>query len=159
MSKSVYIEWRNNGFWVYDVALGVLLKHLIDSATESVKRNPAPWLNQSIERWRVQAVVSDPGMYLDENWSTNQVQHFINLLEDCCESLSSRHAFSADEMQAWDILDGEGIDARGDNEFPTNVVMELGLAIVALLKGALPDPPDRTWWFYGTRTGRTTIEI
>ena len=35
MSQTQYVKYANRGFWAYDVALGVFLKHLIDAAETS----------------------------------------------------------------------------------------------------------------------------
>jgi hypothetical protein len=33
MSKTLFVHWRNNGFWAHDVGAAVFLKHLLDAAT------------------------------------------------------------------------------------------------------------------------------
>ena len=70
----------------------------------------------------------------------------------------TQESISAHEMEAWDLLDGEGVFARGASQFPTATVVELGRAIQALLSGTLPPAPEGTWWFYGVETGRSTIK-
>ena len=67
MSKTLFIKFRGNGFWAYDVATGIYLKHLIDAATRRESKENTDWLPACIEAWRT-IVVSDYGLYLDESW-------------------------------------------------------------------------------------------
>jgi hypothetical protein len=157
MSKTLYVRYRNAGFWAYDVAVGILLKHMIDCASAYSGRDDSGWLSECIARWRVNAVMSEYGLHLDEAWTQEQVQVILHLLDEACRSLETLEAISADEMEAWDILNGGGVYARGAVAFPTAPVVELACAIEALLAGTLPNAPEGTWWFYGVESGRTTI--
>jgi hypothetical protein len=47
MTATQYVEYANRGFWAYDVALGVFLKHLIDAAETSGQAQMA-WLLTAI---------------------------------------------------------------------------------------------------------------
>lgn len=157
MSKTKFVEYRGTGFWAYDVALGILLKHLIDAATDGNRTKDAPWLADCVKQWRVIAVISDYGLKFDDTWSSGQIEVISDLLTEACESLEGREFVSADDMATWDILEGRGVAARGDIHFPTAPVVELGKAIRALLNGGLQAAPDGTWWLYGTTIGRGTI--
>jgi hypothetical protein len=157
MSRTTFIEYRGDGIWAYDVAVGIFLKHLIDCASKFSGEADAAWLAECSDRWRVNAVVSDFGLNLDEGWSQDQLQVVLRLAEEACGVLQERAFISADEMGAWNILEGKGVFARGAAEFPTEPVVELGRAIQALLVGSLPAAPEGTWWLYGTETGRSTL--
>jgi hypothetical protein len=155
MSKTMFIDYRGEGFWAYDVAVGVLLKHLLDRAC---LRQPSAWLSDCIERWRVNAVISDLGVHLDSEWTDTQRQVVRALIEEACQELQKFEAFSADEAASWKIHYGEGIFSRGQAQIPTAPSIELGRAVSLLLEGALPPAPSGTWWFYGVPDGVTTIQ-
>src|SRR5262249_22499838 len=44
MSKTHYIQYRGDGFWGYDVAQGILLKHLADLAEARAGEPGLSWL-------------------------------------------------------------------------------------------------------------------
>ena len=156
MSQTQYVEYGAKGFWAYDVALGIFLKHLIDAAQAS-NQTDAEWLSRSIEWWRVVACVSDYGLTLDPDWSLAQRQTFMALAENACSGLAKRAAIPAEEITGWPLLDGARIFTRGETEVSTGPIVELGQAIIALVSGDLPEAPNGTRWFYGTPTGRRTI--
>jgi len=155
MSRTLFIDYKGEGFWAYDVAMGLFLKHLIDRAC---LRQPSAWLSGCIECWRVNAVVCDFGMHLDPKWTDTQREIIQTLIEEACQELQKFRAFSADEAASWKIHDGEGIFARGAAQIPTAPSIELGHGVGLLLDGALPATPSGTWWFYGLPNGVTTIQ-
>lgn len=156
MSKTKFVEFAGNGFWAYDVALGVFLKYVIDIAEASPKAGSV-WLSKRIPGWRVVACISDFGLRLDENRTATQRQFFIAFAEEACARLALRESIPAEEMLAWNVLNGKGIFPRGAKEVQTGPVIELGRAIIALILGELPEPPEDTAWLYGWPEGRSTI--
>jgi hypothetical protein len=157
MSQTQFVEYRQNGFWAYDVALGVFLKHLIDVAEEQSLWHDERWLAEAVRGWRVVACVNDYGLTLGEDWSAPQIATFVRLAREACVRVGRREGFLAVDMEAWSILEGRGVFARGASEVPSGPVVELGDAIVALIEGTLPAAPVGTAWFYGTPSGRCTI--
>jgi len=157
MSKTLFIKYGGDGFWAYDVAVGVFLKHLLDQACQQVVRQPLTWLIDSIERWRVDTVVSDLGLYLDPGWTHDQRRVVRTLIDQACEELEKSKAISAEEAASWKILDGRGVFSRGAAQILTAPAVELGRAIGLLLEGALPEAPLGSWWFYGGENGVSTI--
>lgn len=158
MSKSQYVEYADDGFWAYDVAIGVFLKHLIDVAERRTIEPENSWLSPCIEQWRINIIVSDYGLYLDETWSDTQRQTICELIDDACTQLRKRPSIPSDEMLGWDVLDGQGVDSRGAIQFPAAPVLELAQAVQALLCGTFPSAPEGHLWFYGTESGRTAIK-
>ena len=156
MSKTKFVRYREDGFWAYDVALGVFLKYLIDIAEASPQAGSV-WLSKRLPGWRVVACISDYGLRLDENRTAIQRHGFIAFAEEACARLALRESIPAAEMLAWNVLDGEGIFPRGAKEVQTGPVIELGRAIIALMSGELPEPPGNAAWCYGFPEGRTTI--
>jgi hypothetical protein len=156
VSKTQFVKYSNNGFWAYDVALGIFLKHLIDAA-EASDQADMPWLSDAMSWWRTVACISDYGLTLDEGWSEAQQQTFIALAEEACERLANRESIPAEEIVAWPLLDDLRIFPRGAMEVSTGPVVELGRAVIGLVSGTLPEPPTGTAWFYGTDGGRQTL--
>jgi hypothetical protein len=146
----------DEGFWAYDVAVGLLLKHLIDQAREHLHRSP--WLSECIEQWRVTALVSDYALCFGPAWTDEQRDLVHALIGKACRELEKSPAITAEVASSWKILDGAGIALRNALEFPTAPVVELGRAIQALMEGTLPRPPQGTWWLYGCEDGRTTLQ-
>lgn len=158
MSQTQPITYRRCGFWAYDVAAGVFLKYLIDAAQASEEAN-TPWLSEAVPQWRVQAAISDFGLTLDENWSAEQQQIIITLMEKACTALATRNSIPAEEIVSWSFVGDLHIHPRGAKEVLTAPVIELGRAIIALLHGELPEAPKGEAWFFGTPTGRSTIRM
>ena len=158
MSKTQYVKYADRGFWAYDVALGVFLKHLIDAA-ETSDQSKTAWLSAAISSWRVAACVGDYGLTLDAGWSASQRRDFIALAEDASTRLAKRPSIPAGEIVDWHILDELHIFPRGATEVLTASVVELGRAIIELVSGELPEAPDGTTWLYGTPAGRETLGL
>jgi hypothetical protein len=158
MSQTKFVDYGGEGFWAYDVALGVFLKHLIDVAEERAGKNEEEWPADSvIKSWRVAACIDPYGLSLGEGWSLSQTARFVSLAGEACARIRSRHGFLATEMESWSILDGEGVFARGANEVLAGPIAELGEAIVALVEGNLSAAPPGTVWLYGAPEGRRTL--
>src|SRR6267378_1916336 len=103
VSRTQFVEFGNDGFWAYDVALGVFLKHLIDAAEASGQTDPT-WLSGALWSWRV-ACISDFGLTLDADWSAAQRQTFVALAEEACARLATRESIPAEEIVHWQILE------------------------------------------------------
>lgn len=158
MSRTQPVTYAGRGFWAYDVALGILLKYLIDAAQVSGEAD-TPWLREAISCWRVWAVITDFGLPLDEHWSKDQRETFISLVKQACAAVSTRDFISADEIASWAFVDDRRIFPRGAKGVTTSPVVELGCAIIALVSGDLPEAPKGEAWFYGTPSGRSTIQM
>jgi len=158
MTATKGISFEGRFFWAYDVAAGVFLKHLIDEADAS-EHADEPWLSKAVSSWRVQAAITEFGLTLEEEWSSTQRQIFIKLAEGACKKLATRESIPAKEVANWPLVDELGIFPRSATEILTAPVIELGHAIIALMSGSLPRPPNGEAWFYGTPTGRSTIRM
>jgi hypothetical protein len=159
VSQTQFVEYRQSGFWAYDVALAIFLKHLIDVAEEQSFEHEETWLGEAVKWWRVVAGVNSYGLAISENWSASQIAVFVRLARDACVRIGRHESFMATEMEAWSILDGRGVFARGASEVLSGPIVELGEAIVALIEGKLPAAPAGEVWLYGTPAGRRTIAM
>jgi hypothetical protein len=159
MSRTIAVTYSDRGFWAYDVALDVFLKYLIDAAEACAEAN-TPWLSEAVSDWRVLVMVGAVhGLTLDENWSAEQRKTFIALAEKACTALATRDSIPAKEIVSWPFADNHRIDPRGAKEVFTAPVVELGRAITALLCSELPEAPEGEAWYFGTPTGRSTIQM
>ena len=137
----------------------MFLKHLIDVAEEHCLEQEERWLTKTVQRWRIVACVNSYGLALGEEWSAPQIATFLGLAREACLRIGRRESFAATEMEAWSILEGGGVFARGASEVASGPIVELGEAMVALLEGKLPPAPPGAAWFYGTPSGRCTIAM
>jgi hypothetical protein len=149
MSKNQGVGFEGRFIWAYDVAAGVFLKHLVDEA-ETSEHKYEPWLLEAVSHWRVQACISDFGITLKEQWSSEQRQIFIKLAEGACNKLATRETIPAEEVTSWRLGDDQPlyIELRGENEILSAPVIELGEAIITLVSGKLPGPPKGNAWRY-----------
>jgi hypothetical protein len=157
MSKTHFVEFRGQGFWAFDAVSGIFLKHLVDVAESRIADRHEPWLTEAVSHWRFNAVCGDCGLFLDENWSAEQVQLVRELATAACNLLSKRREISAEEMSSWSLFDGEGVFPRGYASITTASAVRLGRAIIQLLDGSLPESPRGTWWFFGTEDAPPTL--
>ena len=70
-------------------------------------------------------------------------------MEDACARLAKRASIPAEEIVGWPILDNLHIVPRGASEVDTTSIIELGRALIELVSGDLPEPPDGKIWIYG----------
>ncbi len=159
MSRSLYINFRDNGFWAYDVPSSVFLKFLIDAATERLASGTDLWLSNAIQNWRVSAAISDLSHYADDDWSQSQIDTVIGLCQTAVNAIRSGGDFPAREIESWQILDDQRIFTRGHDIVPCEPVARLGEAFIELLNNTLPEPPERHWWFFTLDENPDTIAM
>ena len=156
MSKHIAIHFKEETIWAYDVYVSVLLKFVLDSAVDQIKSNESNWLKESIENWKVNAVVSDFGVYLNENLTTKQLLEVKTIINQACLKLSTKTILLKEEIERWSIIDHQGIDLREEKKIQTKYIIELGEAFRDLLEGTLAQTPEGCFWYYGVN-GKITI--
>ena len=156
MTKTLFVQYRDNGFWAYDVGLSVFLKHLIDAAGSCMATPEDTWLRDVVASWQSGTVACNLGFLIEDTWSPAETKLFVRLAEEACKSLEKRDAISAEEVASWPTVDGQQIFLRGASEVLTGPILELGRAMIELVRGTLPRPPHGTLWTYGTPDGRST---
>lgn len=147
MSRTVYFEFHGEGFWAYDVASGILAQELMEAAVASLRAHP--WLQHDVEHWAANAVVSDFGFHLNENWNAQELRVIVGLLDSLTHRLRTQSDFPSKTY---------GTDFRGAETFPTEPVVQLADATGDLLNGTLRRPPPGHWWFYGLVDGPRTLK-
>ena len=147
MSKRHYVQFREDGFWAFDVVSSVLLKHVIDLAAPRVEGRE--WLAEAVHYWQVCTAYTDLALFFEGEWSADQVGEVRGLFAAACDAIAAREEIPAAEVESWPAVDGLTLFARGLPAVPTKPVVNLGRAIIQLFDGTLPDPPPGTWWFFG----------
>ena len=148
MSKTLYVDFRNNGFWAFDVVSSVFLKYLIDAANEHLAQGGDEWLTDAISHWRFNAECSDCGLYLDSDWTSAQTETVIALCRTAVQKIRDTGDISESVVASWLTQDKLDISTRGVDPVPCESVARFGNAIADLLNNTLPDPPDGHWWFF-----------
>lgn len=148
MSKASHVEFRGYGFWAYDVVYAVFLKYLIDAANEETSSNAEGWLQEAVSHWRINAAVSDLGVYLNDDWTQEQVDIVIDLCRKAVKAIRSRGDIPVYEIASVPICNDLYIDTRGHDPVPFEPVARFGDAMVGLLQERVPQPPSRHWWFF-----------
>ncbi|MBX7184393.1 MAG: hypothetical protein K1Y01_04530 [Vicinamibacteria bacterium] len=158
MSKTQFVEFSNRGFWAYDVALGIFLKHLVD-AGENPEHAAIQWVQDALPKWRavIAAAGSGLGWRIDEGWLGSESGLFLQLAQEATRQLASRASIPVAEMEEWAAFDGLENVSRGVPVVLTAPIVELGEAIHRLLQGPSVDPPHGKYWLYGTPTGRMIV--
>ena len=156
VSATKYVNYGGRGFWAYDIVLGVFVKCLID-AVEATGYSRAPFLDNALRSWRLAPVI-DIGFSLERSWTTLQRQNVVTFVEEACARLATRDSIPIEEIVNWPSPRGLRLFHRGRKEVRTTPVIELGRAIIALLRDELPKAPMGEAWFF-TEKGRSTIRM
>src|SRR5262245_2200955 len=98
MSQTSYVKFRGMGFWAHNVVYSVFLKHLIDVASERLSSDKNVWLTEAVEHWRVHAVVSDLGVYLNDDWSQSQIDVVIEMCRKAAQTIRASGDIPACEI-------------------------------------------------------------
>src|SRR5262245_54930801 len=118
------------------------------------------WLAEAVRQWRFNAVCGDLGLFLYDAWTSQQTETVSRLARQVCDSLSTREDILVDEIESWQMLEGNDLRcfARGLPAVTTASAIRLGEAIIQLIDGTLPEPPPGTWWFFATEDCAPTIQ-
>jgi len=157
MSKTVFVEFRDDGVWAYDVVSSIFANFIAAAAKELDDRDE--WIAESIHNWRVNAIVSDYGFHLDGNWSPDQIHLVRNLCNQASESIRKSGEFDAETVQSWKQINGGAICTRDHHVIPSEPIARFGDAIAALLVQTLPTAPKNHWWFYGLDNETGTLKM
>lgn len=158
MTRSHFINFRDLGFWAYDVPSSVFLKFLIDVAVFHLQSHQSQWLADVVQNWRVTAAIPDLSHFAEDDWSQSQIETIIELNRSAVNIIRTHGDISAQEIESWSILENLRIFTRGHNPVPCEPVARLGEAFIALLNNTLPKPPDGYWWYFTLDVNPDLIE-
>ena len=159
MTRTAYVKFRDNAFWVYDVPGSIFLWFLIQSAENFLAANPNAWLEEMISKWRVSAVITEMACYANDEWSAEQIEIVVQLCRDTTAVIREHGDFSARDVESWPVLDDQRIFVRGHDPIPSEPVALLAEAFTLLLRSELPEPPEKHFWFYTLDDEADTIKM
>lgn len=159
MSTTRIVEFRDRGFWAYDVSLSIMLAQTIRAGEELPSGERPLWLSDALDELRVVAVVNDLGFVIDISWPIDRVDLLVTLIAEATRRLAVQRTITPAEIANWKVLDGDTIDLRGAHIVDLAPVIELGRATIQLVEDTLRPPPVGTWWLYGLASGPRTVAM
>jgi hypothetical protein len=157
MSKITTISYRGRKIYAYDIGRGVLLAEIARVAEESPAVNQYPWLAERLRTLRVRVLVDDYEFSLDADWPDEQ-ELLVELIATANQRLADRKVITAQEAMEWRVLDNHVLPWRGSEPEPTAPIVDIGDAIIQLIRGTLPpDPSDGRHWCFGFPGGPQPI--
>jgi hypothetical protein len=159
MTATKTVGLHGTEMWVYDASLSLVLAQTVRLVEESAPERRPAWWPGVVRQLRVHAVITEFHLDLDLGLDAGQREELARLFGEAAALVRARGVFTAEEAEAWPILDGTPVIFRGREPQPTAPAAELGQALVELIRGTLPPPPPGSWWFYGPPEGRRTIAM
>ena len=157
MSRTTPVGLHGREMWAYDESLALVLAEVIrDVEGRSAEHRPTWWPGVAPDL-RFHAAVNDHYVDLDLGLDAGAREELARLFTAAADRLLDRRVFTAEEAAGWKVLDDLPVIFRGRDEVETAPIAELGHALADLIRGTLPSPPPRTWWYYGAPGGRRTI--
>ena len=149
MSKTTPGGYRDHWFWVFDVCESILFATMADIAAQMPAHERGPWLTDLEHQLRVDAIVgADQFISLDE-WCDGHEEQFIDLVARAAQRLAERDHITAQEAAEWIVLDQEPIIWRGQDTVDTGPVIIFAHALIDIIHGTYPQPPDGLRWYFG----------
>ena len=143
MSSSFCVRYRGEAFWAFDVALDLLLDHVIAGAKVHLAAGRHGWLEHWVDLWGAAATGASFVMLHDE-WTPAEAAVVLDLLDAAVGELDRRDEVSGDE------LDRRNLMRRNVGSIPAWRAADVGRAAASLLRGELPPlPPNAGTWAFG----------
>jgi hypothetical protein len=157
MSATVPVGCRGRNVWARDVSLAILVHEILAAASDT---QDVPWLAGVLDDFRMAAILGADGyLDLDRGLDEEHRERVVGLVEDAMRRLQRYGEISAAEAAAMELAPGQPVRWRGQDKISTTPIVELGDAVVALLRGTLPPAPAQTWWAVGWDGGWQTIRM
>jgi hypothetical protein len=160
MSRTASVSFRERNLWAYDVSLSILLAELINVISELDLAKRPRWLSELLPDLRRHAILgANAHLDLDLGLSESEREHLLVLIAKASQRLRERETITAAEAAAWQLLDGRTVIWRSAPAVATCDIADLGDAIIGLVRGTLPTPPDGIWWLFGLPGDPRTIKM
>jgi hypothetical protein len=160
MSRTASVSFQERNLWAYDVSLSILLAELINVISDLDLAKRPSWLSELLPDLRRHAILgANAHLDLDLGLSEPEREQLLVLIAEASRRLRERETITAAEAAAWEVLDGHTVIWRSVPTVATCDIADLGDAIIGLVRGTLPTPPDGTWWLYGLPGGPRTIKM
>ncbi len=154
MSKSVYIEYKNDIFCTYDISIKIFLILFIKEAEKFLKiKEKNSWIKDLIK-----IVLSDYVIDLNSVISEENKELFLKITKQIveelknkefiyCEELENKKSTYCEELEKINKENNVNLDFRNHKKFPTKTITELTDAIEKLLRWEISHMPQNAWWF------------
>ena len=160
MSRTASLSFQGRSLWAYDVSLSILLAELINVISELDLAKRPRWLSELLPELRRHAVLgANAHLDLDLGLSEPEREQLLVLIAEASRRLRARETITAAEAAAWEVLDSHAVIWRSAPTVATCDIADLGDAIMGLVRGTLPTPPDGTWWLFGLPGDPRTIKM
>lgn len=159
MSKTLYVDFRDVGFWAFDVVAATYIKFLVDAAETRMTSDADSWLADVIQQWRVNAAISDFGFHLNDEWTDSQITTIVEIFNKTNDTIAAIGDIPARTVDAEPIVDDLHIFLRNIDPIAHKPVVRFGKGLIDLLSDSLPEPPKGHWWYYNLADELGTIEM
>lgn len=149
VSKTTPGAYRGHMFWVFDVCESILFATMAQIAARAPVDERDAWLIDLEHRLRVDAILgADQFIALDE-WCEGHEQRFLDLVTEAAVRLADRGRVTAEQAADWIVLDGHPIIWRRQDAVETAPIVAFAEALIEIVRGTYPAPPDGTHWYFG----------
>jgi hypothetical protein len=153
VSKTVPGEYRGHLFWVFDVCESVLFATMADIAAEVPESERTAWLAGLEQQLRVDAILGASQCIALDEWCEGHEEEFIALVAEAARRLAERASITAQQAVGWIVLDDQPIIWRGQSAVDTAPIVTFAHAMIDIIRGAYPQPPDGLHWYFGHSGG------
>jgi hypothetical protein len=161
VSRTTTISCGERVIYAFDEARAILLKYLLETVEPRIQQGTWLWMADEVDDWRVAATVGDFDWTLGP-WTAAQQDEFADAAHQACLALAGEPQLQLATIAQWTLLDNRPLVQRlalWDDPIDTQPIVELGEAVVQLLRDTLPPPPPHARWLYGFRGGRRPMTI
>lgn len=149
MSKTTPGGYRGHLFWVFDVCESILFATMAEIAAQAPEDERSAWLADLEQQLRVDAILgADQFIALDE-WCAGHEEQFVELVAGAARRLAERGHITARQAAEWIVLDSEPIIWRRQDVVQTAPVIAFAQALIEIVRGTYPPPPDGARWYFG----------
>ena len=154
------MSFQGRNLWAYDVSLSILLAELMNVISDLDLAKRPRWLSKLLPDLRRHAILgANAHLDLDLGLNESEREQLLVLIAEASRRLRERETITAADSATWEVLDGHTVIWRSAPTVATCDMADLGDAIIGLVRGTLPTPPDGTWWLFGLPGGPRTIKM
>ena len=154
------MSFQGRNLWAYDVSLSILLAELMNVISDLDLAKRPRWLSKLLPDLRRHAILgANAHLDLDLALCEPEREQLLVLIAETSRRLRERETITAADSATWEVLDGHTVIWRSAPTVATCDMADLGDAIIGLVRGTLPTPPDGTWWLFGLPGGPRTIKM
>ena len=149
MSKTTPFEYHGQLFWVFDVCESILFAEMADIAAQVPERERTPWLACLEQQLRADAIMGANHAVLLDQWCDGHEDEFIALAAQAAKRLGGHGSITAQQAARWIVLDGDPVIWRGQDSVDTGPIVTFARAMIDIIRGVYPQPPEGRHWYFG----------